>query len=191
MRAALLGLPEQEVDDILRELQSHADELAEGQGVEAALRSLGDPVDMARTYRAEKLMARAECSGSPLVILEGLRNSSLRRSRRVTVTALYISGYANVIVLWTAGLEKLLSPSRTGLWYMPGNIWSLRLITDGTAPAGGRELLGWWLGANRHCGGLDSALRSRFCGAMVDTPGSPEERVSWLVKFQIQRCRII
>jgi hypothetical protein len=145
VRGALHGLPEREIEDILRELHSHADELAEGQGVDAALRSLGDPADMARTYRAENVMARAECSGSPLVILDGLRSSSPRRVRRVVVTALYIFGYANVIALWGAGLEKLFTPSRTGLWYTPGDVLSLRLITDGVPPAGARELLGWWL----------------------------------------------
>ena len=64
VRAALRGLPEGEIDDILRELRSHVNDLAEGQGVDAALRSLGDPVDLAKTYRAENEIAQAECSGS-------------------------------------------------------------------------------------------------------------------------------
>src|SRR5579864_4917628 len=120
VRAALCGLPEGEIEDILRELRSHANELAEGQGMEAALRSLGDPVDLAKTYRAENEIARAECSGSPLRILLGLRNSSRSRVGRVTLGALYFFGYANVLTLWVAAVDKLLFPSRTGLWYTSG-----------------------------------------------------------------------
>src|SRR5262249_48938992 len=62
VRVALRGLPEREIDDILRELRSYVDELAgkEGSGVEAALQSLGDPLDLAQTYRSENQMVRAE-----------------------------------------------------------------------------------------------------------------------------------
>jgi uncharacterized membrane protein len=70
LRAALRGMPEREIDDILREIRSHLAELSEAEGgdVDAAIRSLGDPVDLAKTYRAENLIVLAECSGSPLVI---------------------------------------------------------------------------------------------------------------------------
>lgn len=147
VRAALRGMPEREADDILRELRSHILELAgeDGADVEAGLQSLGDPVDLAKTYRTENLIAQAECSGSPLVILQGLRHASQSRSGRFLVTVLYFFGYANVLALWAAAIEKIFSPSRTGLWYTPGKIWSLTLVTDNNGPAGGRELLGWWL----------------------------------------------
>jgi len=145
VRTALGELPSAEVDDILRELRSHADELSEQLGVDAALGSLGDPVDLARTYRDEKAMARAECSSSPLVILGGLRSSARSGAGRVLVTALYFFGYANFITMWAAALDKLVAPSKTGLYYTPGDWWLLTWVTDGRAPSGGRELLGWWL----------------------------------------------
>jgi HAAS domain-containing protein len=147
VRAALRGLPEREVDDILRELRSHAVELAGegGAGVETALRSLGDPVDLAKTYRAENRMVQAECTGSTLVILQGLRHANRSWLGRFTVTVVYAFGYAYVLALWVAAVDKLLFPSRTGLWYTPGRIWSLKLVTDGRQPAGANELLGWWL----------------------------------------------
>ncbi len=71
VRTALRGLPESEIEDILRELRSHAVELSgkDRQGIDKALESLGDPVALAKTYRAENHMVQAECSGSPLVIL--------------------------------------------------------------------------------------------------------------------------
>jgi|SRR5579864_3575242 len=147
VRTALRGLPEREIDDILRELRSHAGELAgpDGTNVDAALQSLGDPVDLANTYRAENTMVRAECAGSPLVILQGLRHATRTRAGRVLATALYAFGYINVLSLWTAALDKLFAPAQSGLWYAPDNAWPLRWVTDGKAPVGARELLGWWL----------------------------------------------
>lgn len=147
VRVALRGLPEREIDDILRELKSHVDELAarEGAGVEAALQSLGDPLDLAQAYRSENQMVRAQCSGSPLVILQGLRHACSGTPGRVTATALYVLGYFGLGTLWAGALEKLLSPSRGGLWYTRGDFRSITLLVGGNPPAGARELLGWWI----------------------------------------------
>jgi len=142
----LRGLPKQDINDILRELRSHVVELSgeEEARTEDALRSLGDPVDLAKTYRAESMLARAECAGSPLTILQGLRRASRTGLGRIVVSALYIFGYANVLTLWAAAVEKLFAPARTGLWYASGTAWPLWLVTDGNGPSGSRELLGWW-----------------------------------------------
>lgn len=147
VRAALRGLPEGEIEDILRELRSHAVELSgkDGKGIDEALESLGDPVDLAKSYRAQNQMVQAECSGSPLVILQGLRYASRNRVGRVAATALYAFGYINVLTLWAAAIEKVFAPSWTGLWYTPGQLWSVTLVTGGNQPEGAQELLGWWL----------------------------------------------
>jgi hypothetical protein len=57
---------------------------------------------------------------------------------------LYFFGWAVVLTLWRAALDKLFSPSQVGLWFNPDG-WPLNLVSDGRAPAGGHELLGWWL----------------------------------------------
>lgn len=147
LRAALRGMPEREIDDILREIRSHIAELSETEGsdVEAAIRSLGDPVDLAMTYRAENVMVQAECSGSPLVILQGLRHASRTRVGRSTATLLYVFGYATVISLWREAVHELFVPARTGLWYTPGTAWPFTFVSDGAVPAGSTEILGWWL----------------------------------------------
>ena len=129
VRVALRGLPEPEIDDILRELRSHVE----------------DPLDLAQTYRSDNQMVRAQCSGSPLIILQGLRSASRGTLGRVSLTALYVLGYFGMGTLWAAALEKLVAPSRGGLWYTPGDFSSITLVVGGNPPAGARELLGWWL----------------------------------------------
>jgi hypothetical protein len=145
VRMALHGLPERQIDEIMRELRSHAIELAEGRGIDAALTSLGDPVDLAKSYRAESQIVRAECSSSALLIFLGLRHAGRTRAGRFLTTVLYVFGYVNVVALWLAAADKLFWPSRTGLWYLQGDWSSLRLVTSGNPPAGASELLGWWL----------------------------------------------
>ena len=147
LRAALRGMPEREIDDILREIRSHIAELSESEGsdVETAIRSLGDPVDLAMRYRAESVIVQAECSGSPLVIVQALRHATRTRVGRSTATLLYVFGYATVIALWREAVHGLFGTDRTRLWYTPGAGWPLALASDGSVPAGSTELLGWWL----------------------------------------------
>jgi len=146
VRAALRGLPEPEIDDILRELRSHIVESA-GDGTElaAALGALGNPLDLANTYRADNQMAQAECTCSPLVILQGLRHASRSRLGCFAVTALYCFAYTFVVILVSAAVIKLFAPAHTGVFYTPGNLLSFQLIGDGSPPPGANELLGWWL----------------------------------------------
>lgn len=145
VRTALHGLPERQIDDIMRELRAHAIELADGKGIEAAFASLGDPVDLAKAYQAESQIIRAECSSSSLRILLGLRHAGRTRAGRFLATVLYVFGYVNVVTLWLAAADKLLFPSRTGLWYVPGDWKSLALRTNDSPPPGAHDLLGWWL----------------------------------------------
>lgn len=147
VRVALHGLPEGEIDDILRELRSHIADLAgeEGRGIDAAIRSLGDPVDLAKTYKTDNELVRAECSGSTLNIFLGLRHASRTYWGRLTVTVLYVLGYILVINFWLTAINKFFFPSTIGLWHTPGNFWSLTWVITGAAPAGAQEILGWWI----------------------------------------------
>jgi uncharacterized membrane protein len=140
VRTALGSLPEPEIEDILRELRSHAQELAATQGMDAALRSLGDPVDLAKTYRAGNAKARTACGNTPLMILERLRAAARSQTQRVTVTALYVFGYAYVVFLWVAALEKLGAAPRTGWPSVAANLAAgvlLKYLVD--------MLARWWI----------------------------------------------
>lgn len=145
-RMALRGLPEREIDDILRELHSHiADLLEQGRGIGPTLESLGDPVKLAKNYRSQSQMTLAACSNSTLDIFLGLRHAGSSRLGRFIATVLYVFAYINVVTLWLAAIEKIFMPARTGLWYESGHLGSLRLVTGGDHPAGYTEILGWWL----------------------------------------------
>lgn len=145
VREGLRGVPRADVDDILRELRAHVEERSEADGNrESALRSLGDPSELARQYRNERVAARVECSRSPLVVLHSL---VLLRGRSVAgwaVLLLAALGYAWAIALAAAAFEKVFEPRDVGLWLDPG-AWLPRLRVDGPGPPGARELLGWWL----------------------------------------------
>ena len=58
---------------------------------------------------------------------------------------LYVLGYVYVVTLWLVAADKLLFPSRTGLWYVPGDWKSIALRTNGSPQPGAHDLLGWWL----------------------------------------------
>jgi hypothetical protein len=107
------------------------------------LRSLGEPEELARQYRTDQVAERAQCTGSPIVILHSLL--LLRRGRPSGWVALFLAamGYAWALVLTAAAIEKVLSPHDVGLWYRNGFL--PRLTVDGPGPPGTRELLGWWL----------------------------------------------
>lgn len=143
VRAGLHGISLREVDDIIRELRAHIEERSEGGDRETALRSLGNPDELAAQYRSERVTARVECSRSPLVVLHALL---LLRGRSVAgwaVLVLAAFGYAWAIALGAAAFEKALSPGDVGLWIGPGRL--PRLTVDGPGPAGTHEVLGWWL----------------------------------------------
>jgi hypothetical protein len=145
VRTSLRGLPGPEVEEIVLELRGHITERSESKGdLEAALRSLGDPEELARQYRVDSVAAQAQCSGSPIVILHSLM--LLRRRSLAGWVALVLAafGYAWGIALGGAAIEKILSPRDVGLWLRPGALALPRITVDGPGPPGTREVLGWW-----------------------------------------------
>ena len=143
VRVFLRGLPQPESDEIVLELRGHiAERLAVDRDVERVLRSLGDPAELARQYRADRVTTRAECGWSPIVTLHSLL--LLRRGRLAGWVVLLVAalGYAWALALAGAAIEKVLSPHDVGLWYRPGR--APRITVDGPGPSGTHELLGWW-----------------------------------------------
>ncbi len=137
----------------MEELRSHIVEKAAGSGemtaaaVEAALAALGSPEDLASQYVTYELMARAEVSRSPVRVME-----SLFRWASVSVAGFLVL-LGSIAGYWLGGAFLLCAalkpfhPRTAGLWTFSDSAGvevSLRL-GFGSAPAGGRELLGWWI----------------------------------------------
>jgi hypothetical protein len=144
----------EEVREIVEELRGHIlDKAGSGReltlsGVDAALGALGDPEALAAEYLTDYLMARAEVSRSPLRLLESLfRWASLSVAGFFVLMGALI-GYFLGSCFMLCGFLKPFHPHTAGLWQVPSapgeTELSLRL-GFGSAPPGGKELLGWWM----------------------------------------------
>src|SRR5271167_3388326 len=154
LRQRLRGMNDDDVREIVEEMRSHlTDKAASGgevtsAGVEAAIARLGTPEELASQYTTDDLLARAEVSRSPLRILEGLfRWASLSVAGFFVLMGTLLGSFLGV-TLALAALLKTIHPHTAGLWLLPGgpDDYELSLrMGFGPVPAGGRELLGWWI----------------------------------------------
>jgi hypothetical protein len=153
LRQLLRGMNPEDAREVIEELRSHIREKASAggectaAGVDAALTALGTPEDLASQYTTDDLLARAEVSRSPVRILQSLfRWASLSVAGFVVLLTSIIGYFLGGALLWCAVL-KVVHPRTAGLWVFPNGAdteISLRL-GFGNPPAGGRELLGWWI----------------------------------------------
>ncbi len=154
LRRRLRGMNDEDAREIVEELRSHITDkaAASGQvtaaGVDAALAGLGSPEELASQYMTDDLLARAESSRSPLRILESLFRWASLSVAGFLVLLGSIAGYFLGVVFFLCAALKPFHPHSAGLWILPDSAGdasiSLRL-GFGSAPAGGREVLGWWI----------------------------------------------
>jgi hypothetical protein len=152
VRAGLRGLPAADAEEIIRELRSHILDRASSaaglseSGVAAALARLGDSEDLVAQYTTENLMARAERSRSPWLILRSIfRWASLSLAGFFVFLGSLI-GYTTALAFLFCAVAKPFQPKSIGLWVRDASFSSLS-FSLGTvdANAGGREVLGWWI----------------------------------------------
>ena len=154
LRARLRGISDQDVREIVDELRSHILDKASTRGemtagvVDAVLAALGSPEKLASEYTTDNLLARAEMSRSPVRILQ-----SLFRWASLSIAGFFvflgsIVGYFLGVAFILCALSKPVHPRTAGLWIFPAGAGdstvSLRL-GFGSAPVGGRDVLGWWI----------------------------------------------
>ncbi|HEV2387237.1 MAG TPA: hypothetical protein VGS20_08280 [Candidatus Acidoferrales bacterium] len=150
VRRALGRLPEGEIVEILRELRSHIQERADRAGaitresVQVALEALGDPVELARMYLNENLVARAVASRSPWLILRAIFRWACLSAGGFLVFLLALTGYGTGIAFLFCAALKPFFPGHVGLWWRRNPIL-FDLGAHWPIPAGARELLGWWM----------------------------------------------
>ena len=157
LRKALAGLSGEAVSDILEELRGHILEKAalNGEGgevtpgsVENVLAALGVPEELAAQYLADDLLERASRGWSPLLLLRGLLRWASLSAAGIFVFIGCLVGYFVGGSFLLCGVLKPLHPQSAGLWRLAdeGNSHSFSLrLGFGSIPAGGRELLGWWI----------------------------------------------
>jgi uncharacterized membrane protein len=156
LRQRLRGLHDEDVREIVEELRSHIlDKVAappSGQmtaaEVDRALAALGSPEELASQYLTDDLLARAEVSRSPLRILESLfRWASLSVAGFLVLLGSLLGYFLGVVFILVAALKSF-HPRTAGVWLLPAGADDFEIsvrLGFGSAPLGGREVLGWWI----------------------------------------------
>lgn len=153
LRRCLRDMREEDAREIVAELRSHIlDKAAEGgsvtpASVDSALAALGSPETLAGEYLTDDLLARAQATRSPLLVLY-----SLFRWASLSIAGVFILigsavGYLVGLCLAWAAILKPIHPQTAGLWVIPhGSDYELSLhMGFAGVPAGGHEILGWWI----------------------------------------------
>jgi hypothetical protein len=154
LRGRLRGVKEDEVREIVDELRSHILDKAAANGeitaagVEAALAALGSPEELASQYMTDNLLARAEVSRSPVRILKSLfRWASLSVAGFFVLLGAILGYFFGAVFILVAALKPF-HPHSAGLWIFPNGSGDFEMsfrLGFGIPPAGGRDVLGWWI----------------------------------------------
>jgi uncharacterized membrane protein len=162
LRGRLRGFDPSAVGEIVEELRSHILDKASQSGnstgdpsgeaspaaIDAALAALGSPEELADQYVTDNLLARAEVSRSPLRILRSLFRWGSLSVAGFLVLLGSLAGYFFGVIFMLVAVAKLFHPHTAGLWTFPTGDGGFELsfrLGFGTVPAGGREVLGWWI----------------------------------------------
>jgi hypothetical protein len=148
LRGALGGVNESEVREIVEELRSHILEKATDGDVDAVLAALGSPEQLAGRYLTDSLLARAEVSRSPVLLLRNLfRWASLSLAGSFVLLGSVVGYFTGGVFLLVA-LCKPFHPKNAGLWTYRDSAGDLGFsfrLGYGNAPGVGADLLGWWI----------------------------------------------
>ena len=152
LSARLRGIGNEQSREIVEELRSHIVEKAtvngELTGVDAALEALGRPEELAEEYLTDAALARAEVSRSPLRILAGLFRWASLSVAGFFVLLGSLLGYFVGLALVLCAVLKPIHPQSAGLWSFRDSSGGLNLslrLGFGSPPAGGHDVLGWWI----------------------------------------------
>lgn len=148
LRRSLRGMKDEDVRDVVAELRSHIVDKASEQDIDAVIAALGTPEELAGQYRTESLFARAEVSRTPWSVLK-----SLFRWASLSIAGFFVLigsllGYVTGVVLILCGYLKLVHPHTAGIWTTEEANGELQIsvrLGFGSPPAGGHEVLGWWI----------------------------------------------
>ncbi len=142
---ALQTLPHDDRLNIASEIHGHLSEsAARGAGeLDRAMARLGRPDALARSYVEEYELAGAVNRASPATLLLTVLNRATRSVLAFAggLTALFLYFFAASFAL--VAVAKLIVPAEVGAWKIGDHVLSAGVMN--TPPAGGRELLGYWI----------------------------------------------
>jgi|SRR5208282_1166955 len=154
LRRRLRDMNDEDAREIIEELRSHITDKATSDGeitaagLDAALAALGGPEELASQYMTDDLLARAEVSRSPVRVLESLfRWASLSVAGFFILIGAVIGYFFGAVLILVAALKPF-HPHTGGLWIFPNASGDFEMsfrIGFGSVPAGGRDVLGWWI----------------------------------------------
>ncbi len=96
-------------------------------------------------YVAETIVARAERSFSPWLILGGIFRWAALSSAGLLMLLGSLVGYALAASFSISALMKPFAPDSVGLWRLTESADSFSLKLGPGSPPSGDELLGWWI----------------------------------------------
>jgi hypothetical protein len=153
LRRALVALPPEEVEEIVREIHGHIVERFESMepfdetALTRILTALGNPEGIGSLYQSRAMVARARASISPLLILWTTVRWAGKSIAGIAMSLFALFGYVMGCSLLVGSILKWFHPDRVGLW-VGLNIWNLSMGTLTVAERARQhetEVLGWWL----------------------------------------------
>jgi len=136
IRKAAADAPDAERNEFIEEIRSHIiDRLAVTNDVEAVLRAIGDPQQLAAQFTSQVGLRREARSFSPWSLLRGMLRWSVAGTAGLLSFLLAGFGYGCAIVFFSSLLLKPLYPDRVGLWLGPEStitygFWDGRLVNS-------------------------------------------------------------
>lgn len=138
-----------QVSEILAELRSHildsvGTTATSPNAVQDAIERLGPPDALAEMYLTENLMARAETSRSPWLVMRTLLRLAIKSAWAFGACLVSLIGYLAAIAFFVSAVAKPFYPDHDGLWWDTKSHTLVGLGLIWPAPSD-RELLGWWM----------------------------------------------
>jgi hypothetical protein len=136
IRKAAADAPEADRNEFIEEIRSHIiDRLAATNDVDAVLRAIGDPRQLAGQFTSQVGLRREARSFSPWSLLRGMLRWSVAGTAGLISFLLAVFGYGCATVFFASLLLKPLFPDRVGLWLGPEStvthgFWDGRLVNS-------------------------------------------------------------
>ena len=146
IRNKLQSLPSVQISEILAELRSHIlDSInSRHEAITDVLNRLGSPDNIAAMYLTENLMAQAETSRSPWLVMRTLFRLAINSVWALAAFLVSFLGYGSAVGFLVCAIAKPFYPDHVGLWWDTKSHIPTGLGFVWPAPSDS-ELLGRWI----------------------------------------------